>query len=466
MSHRWKPPKRSSQQSTQPALRCRLGILSDIEIRGKRGKHYLELAQGIGVVASGHKGRRVLIIVENLPVPFDRRVWQEAQSLRDAGYQVSVICPTGRTHKVRSEQLEGISIFRHPSPIEARGPLGYVFEYANAIFWQTLLAWRIFLTRGFDIIQGCNPPDNIFLVALPFKLLGKKYIFDQHDISPEVFEAKFGRRGILHRALLFLEWCSFRAADVVLVTNESFRKLAEERGSVRKDRIYVVRNGPDLQRVRLLPENTALRRGRRYLVGYVGVMGKQEGIDLLLRVVRSIVHARGRGDIQFALIGDGTELSSMKVYARELKIEEYVTFTGYLQGDSLFELLSTADVCVSPDVPNEMNNKSTMVKIMEYMALKKPIVQFDLVEGRYSAQQASLYVARSDEVDFAEKLLFLLDRPDERQRMGNIGRERVLSELAWPHQAAKLLSAYEAALSGQWRGDGQNACTASHPDHV
>lgn len=415
---------------------------------------------------SGHKGRRVLIIVENLSVPFDRRVWQEAQSLRAAGYEVSVICPVGRTHKVRSEQLEGISIFRHPSPIEARGPLGYVLEYANAIFWQTLLTWRIFLTRGFDVIQGCNPPDNIFLVALPFKLLGKKYIFDQHDISPEVFEAKFGRRGILHRILLFLEWCSFRAADVVLVTNESFRKIAEDRGRVRKDRIHVVRNGPDLQRVRLLPENSALRRGRQYLVGYVGVMGKQEGIDLLLRIVRNIVYARGRSDIQFALIGDGTELSSMKAYARELKIDEYVTFTGYLQGDGLFELLSTSDVCVSPDFPNEMNNKSTMVKIMEYMALGKPIVQFDLVEGRYSAQQASLYVGRSDEDEFAEKLLFLLAHPDERQRMGQIGRERVLSELAWPHQATKLLSAYEAALSGQWRGDGQNACTASNPDHV
>jgi glycosyltransferase involved in cell wall biosynthesis len=417
-------------------------------------------------VDSGLKGRRVLIIVENLSVPFDRRVWQEAQSLRAAGYEVSVICPVGRTHKVRSEQLEGISIFRHPSPIEARGPLGYVLEYANAIFWQTLLTWRIFLTRGFDIIQGCNPPDNIFLVALPFKLLGKKYIFDQHDISPEVFEAKFGRRGILHRILLFLEWCSFRAADVVLVTNESFRKIAEDRGRVRKDRIHVVRNGPDLQRVRLLPENSALRRGRQYLVGYVGVMGKQEGIDLLLRIVRNIVYARGRSDIQFALIGDGTELSRMKAYARELKIDEYVTFTGYLQGDGLFELLSTSDVCVSPDFPNEMNNKSTMVKIMEYMALGKPIVQFDLVEGRYSAQQASLYVGRSDEDEFAEKLLFLLAHPDERQRMGQIGRERVLSELAWPHQATKLLSAYEAALSGQWRGDGQNACTASNPDHV
>lgn len=396
---------------------------------------------------SGGKGRRVLIIVENLPVPFDRRVWQEARSLRDAGYQVSIVCPIGRTHTRRSEQLEGISIFRHPFPVEARGALGYAVEYANAIFWQTLLAWRIFLTRGFDIIQGCNPPDSIFLVALPFKLLGRKYIFDQHDISPEVFEAKFGRRGLLHKLLLWLEWCSFRCADVVLVTNESFRKIAEKRGGVRKDRIYVVRNGPDLQRVRLLPSNGARRDGRRFLVGYVGIMGKQEGIDLLLRVVRNIVVGRGRTDIQFALIGDGTELANMKVYARELQIDEYVTFPGYLNGDNLFELLSAADVCVSPDIPNDMSNKSTMVKIMEYMALEKPIVQFDLVEGRYSAQQSSLYVGQIDEDEFADKLLYLLDRPEERQRMGKLGRERVLSELAWPHQATKLLSAYQAALS-------------------
>jgi glycosyltransferase involved in cell wall biosynthesis len=195
-------------------------------------------------------------------------------------------------------------------------------------------------------------------------------------------------------------------------------------------------------------------------------MGKQEGIDLLLRVIRNIVHVRGRSDIQFALIGDGTELSRMKAYARELRIEEHVTFTGYLQGDNLFELLSTSDVCVSPDIPNEMNNKSTMVKIMEYMALEKPIVQFDLVEGRYSAQQASLYVARSDEVEFADKILFLLDRPDERRRMGRIGRERVLSELAWPHQASKLLSAYKAALSGHWRGEEQDARAVGNADHV
>jgi glycosyltransferase involved in cell wall biosynthesis len=397
-------------------------------------------------MVSVSKGRRVLIVVENLPVPFDRRVWQEAKSLRDAGYEVSIICPIGKTHLPRFELLDGIRILRHPSPIEARGPFGYMLEYANALFWQTLLAWQIFLTRGFDVIQGCNPPDNIFMVALPFKVLGRKYIFDQHDISPEVFEAKFERRGLLHKMLLLLEWCSFRAADVVLVTNESFRKMAEERGGVPDDRIYVVRNGPDLERVRLIPANGALRHGRNYLVGYVGVMGKQEGIDLLLRVVRHIVHNCGRTDIQFALIGDGTELPHMKSYARELQIAEYVTFTGYLHGDDLFEILSATDVCVSPDVPNEMNNKSTMVKIMEYMALEKPIVQFDLLEGRYSAQQSSLYVSQRDEIEFAEKLLFLLDRPEERQRMGKIGRERVLAELAWPHQATRLLSAYSAAL--------------------
>lgn len=400
-------------------------------------------------MTSHPNGRRVLIIVENLPVPFDKRVWQQAQTLRDAGYEVSVICPMGGAYKSKYEMLDGIAIYRHPFPVEANGAFGYALEFANALFWQTLLSWRIYFTRGFDVIQGCNPPDDIFLVALPFKLLGKKYIFDQHDVAPELFEVKFRRRGLLYRLMLFAEWCSFRSADVVMVTNDSFRKVAEERGRKRSDRIFVVRNGPDLQRVRLQRRNDALRRGRRYLVGYVGVMGKQDGIDLLLRMVRDIVHEKGRKDVHFGIAGDGTELADMKAYAHQLQVEDFITFTGYLHGDDLFEMLSTADVCVSPDPANAMNNMSTMVKIMEYMALGKPIVQFDLAEGRFSAQQSSLYARANDEKDFAEKLLFLLDNSEEGERMGEFGRKRVLSELAWPHQAVKLLAAYRTALGDQ-----------------
>jgi glycosyltransferase involved in cell wall biosynthesis len=397
-------------------------------------------------VVSPGKACRVLIIVENLPVPFDRRVWQQAQALRDAGYQVSIICPVGGSHRARHEVLDAIEIFRHPFPLEADGPLGYLLEYANAMFWQIVLAWRVFLTRGFDIMQGCNPPDDIFIVAAPFKLLGRRYIYDQHDVNPEFFEAKFGRRGLLYRVVLLLERLSFRMADAVMVTNHSYRKVAERRGGVDPGRVFVVRNGPDLRRVRSLPANNELRCGRRFLVGYVGVMGAAEGIDLLLRVIRHIVEQRGRRDVHFGLVGGGTALEHMRAYARQLGIESYITFTGRVPDREMLELLSTADLCVNPDIANDMNDKSTMIKVLEYMALGKPIVQFDLAEGRYSAQDASLYARHNDETDFADKIIYLIEHPEVRKRMGEIGRRRIEQELAWHHQVPKLLAAYAAAL--------------------
>jgi glycosyltransferase involved in cell wall biosynthesis len=391
--------------------------------------------------------RRVLIIVENESVPFDRRVWQQVQALRDVGYEVSIICPADDIYPARREVLEGIDIYRHPPGPVARGIIGYAFEYGNALLWELLLAWRVFFTKGFDAIQGCNPPDTIFIVAAPFKLFGKRYIFDQHDISPELFDAKFGAGGILRRVLLVLERLSFRTADIAIVTNESYRQLAERRVGIQPDRIFVVRNGPDLDRVRLYPEQPALRRGRRFLVGYVGVMGEQEGIDLLLRAVKYIVEVRKRHDVQFGLVGGGSQLPRLKAYARVLEVAEYVTFTGRVSDEDMLRLLSTADVCVNPDIANEMNDKSTMIKIMEYMALAKPIVQFDLTEGRYSAQDASLYARRNDVIDLAENVLQLLDDPIKRQRMGEIGRARIVAELSWKHQVPKLLDAYTAALS-------------------
>ncbi len=402
-------------------------------------------------MASAGNRRRVLIIVENESVPFDRRVWQEAQTLRDAGYDVMVICPTDETHSRRREVLDGIEIYRHPISVAARGWFGYVLEYGNALAWEFFLALMIFFTKGFDVIQGCNPPDTIFLVAAPFKLLGKRYIFDQHDICPELFEAKFGARRVLRHILTILERLSFFCADAAIVTNESYRELALERARAHSDRLFVVRNGPDLDRVRLRPPQPKLRRGRRFLVGYVGVMGKQEGIDILLRGVKHIVEDRGRNDIQFGLVGGGSELQRLKAYAHELGVSDYVTFTGRVPDDEMLEMLSTADVCVNPDVPNAMNDKSTMIKIMEYMALNKPIVQFDLREGRYSAGDASLYARWGDVVDFANKIIQLLDDPQERQLRGNIGYERVLSELAWVHQVPKLLRAYEAAAGKKER---------------
>ncbi len=393
--------------------------------------------------ASAGKGRRVLIIVENLPVPFDRRVWQEATTLRDAGYQVTVISPTGKGFEARDEVIDGIQVYRHPLPVEGAGALGYALEYGSALFWELRLSLKAARRQGFDVIHACNPPDLIFLVALVFKLFGKRFVFDHHDINPELYEAKFGRRDVFYRLMLALERWTFRSADISIATNESYRKIAIERGGMAPEKVFVVRSGPNLERLQRRPPVPALRRGRRYLVGYVGVMGKQEGIDLLLRAVRHIVHEQGRDDVHFGLVGGGTELEAMREYARELGVQDYVTFTGRVPDDELLDMLNTADVCVNPDLVNDMNDKSTMNKIMEYMALGKPIVQFEMTEGRFSAQEASLYAKPNDEQDLAAKLLDLLDDPERRARMGKIGRERVERVLEWRYEAPKLLQAYD-----------------------
>jgi glycosyltransferase involved in cell wall biosynthesis len=389
----------------------------------------------------------VLIIVENLPSPFDRRVWQEATTLTAAGYMVSIICPTGKGYEKKFETIDGVAIYRHNLPLEAQGTLGYLLEYTWALLAQFTLAWRVLLTRGFDVIHACNPPDTIFIVGGFFKLLGKRFIFDHHDINPELYEAKFGRRGLMYRLLLRLERWTFRTADVSIATNESYRRIAIERGGMDPARVFVVRSGPALSRMRVLPPEPALKQGRRYLVGYVGVMGAQEGIDLLLRAVEYLVKTRARTDIHFGLVGGGTELLAMRQLAAQLGVAEYVTFPGRVPDAELLAMLNTADVCVNPDVANEMNDKSTMNKIMEYMAIGKPVVQFDLTEGRFSAQDASLYAKRNDPIDLADKIAQLCDDPAARARMGEYGRERVARELSWDHEAPKLLAAYAAALN-------------------
>lgn len=393
--------------------------------------------------------KSILILVENLPSPFDRRVWQEANTLRDAGYLVSIICPTGRGYEDKFEVIDDIHIYRYNLPLEAEGALGYAIEYATALFWSFLLAWRVLLTRGFDAIHACNPPDLFFLIGGFFKLFGKKFLFDHHDINPELYEAKFGRRDFFYRLMLALERWSFRTADISIATNESYRRIAIQRGGMDPGRVFVVRSGPSLERLKIGPGEPQLKRGRPYLVGYVGVMGKQEGIDYLLEAVRHMVFDLGRTDVHFGLVGGGTSLDEMKDLAVTLGVADYVTFTGRVSDADMLAMLNTADVCVNPDVANAMNDKSTMNKIMEYMALAKPIVQFDLTEGRYSAQEASLYAEPNNSKDLALKLLTLLDDPALRARMGSFGRQRVLTELAWGHEEPKLRAAYQMLFSTQ-----------------
>ncbi|WP_421903550.1 glycosyltransferase family 4 protein [Maridesulfovibrio sp.] len=391
--------------------------------------------------------RKVLILVENLPSPFDRRVWQEATSLRAAGYHVSIICPTGKGYEGYYEEIEGIHIYRYDLPLEGEGAKGYAVEYSAALWHTFRLAWKVRREQGFDVIHACNPPDLFFLIGLVFKLFCKtKFIFDHHDINPELYEAKFNKRDFFWKLMVWLERATFMAADVSIATNESYKRIAIERGKMDPEKVYVVRSGPKLDRLKFIPPVEALKNGRTYLVGYVGVMGKQEGLDLLLRSVDYIVHDLGRQDIHFGLVGGGTSLAEMKVLAEELKVSDYVTFTGRVPDQDLLEMLNTADICVNPDRANEMNDKSTMNKIMEYMALGKPIVQFDLTEGRFSAQGASLYAAPNDYKDMGDKIVQLLECPDLRDKMGALGYRRVRNELEWKYEEPKLLKAYEAVF--------------------
>jgi glycosyltransferase involved in cell wall biosynthesis len=388
--------------------------------------------------------KRILILVENLPSPFDRRVWQEACTLRDAGYGVSIICPTGKGCEKKHELVEGIDIWRYGLPKEGSGALGYLVEYGAALFFTFILTFKVLVKQGFDVIHACNPPDLFFLVGGFFKLFGKKFVFDHHDANPELYEAKFGRRDLLWKVMLWLERLTFRAADVSIATNHSYRRIAIERGGMDPDKVFVVRSGPSLERMKIVPPVEALKKGRRYLVGYVGVMGKQEGIDYLLRAAAHLVHELGRTDVHFGLVGGGTSLDEMKALAHKLGVADYVSFAGRVSDGALLAMLNTADVCVNPDVANEMNDISTMNKVMEYMALGKPIVQFDLNEGRFSAQGASVYARRNDALDLAAKISELLDDPARRADMGAFGRRRIENELEWRHEAPKLIAAYEA----------------------
>jgi glycosyltransferase involved in cell wall biosynthesis len=407
--------------------------------------------------------RRVLIIVENLPVPFDSRVWKEACALHEHGYEVSVLCPRGKGFRNAYELLEGVHIYRHPMPKEGNSPLGYLFEYGCALFWEVLFAWWIFLARGFDVIQGCNPPDTIFLVAWTFRLFGVTYIFDHHDANPELYHSKYERKDFLYRAQVWLESLTYRTSSVVLATNSSYRDLALTRGRIAPEDVFVVRNGPDLETFHLVPSDPSLKYGRKFLVGYVGTMSIQEGLDILLDVA-DYLKTIGRTDVHFTCVGGGPGLAGLQQMVKEKNLADVVNFTGRVPDEYLLRVLSTADVCVNPDKPCAMNDISTMIKIMEYMALGKPIVQFDLKEGRFSAGGASLYARPENMVaDFADKILWLLDHPEERRKMGEIGRARVEEQLAWKYSIVNLLDGYERAFQKRKKGSTSSKSAASQP---
>lgn len=392
-------------------------------------------------------GKKVCIVVENLPVPFDRRVWQESLALKEAGAEVTVICPKTKAYPLEYEELDGIKIYRHTLP-EANRSIEYIKEYLGALYHETRLLFKVFRKQGVqDVIHACNPPDLIFIAAAPFYFFTRcKFLFDHHDINPELWIAKFGKKGLGYRAMLLVERLTYHFAKHAIVTNESYKEIAMRRGRKCEEDVTIVRSGPNISKLKVGPAKPEVKKGFKYLVGYIGVMGKQEGIDLLLQSVDYLVHKKGRTDIRFCIMGGGPALDELRELNGKMGLTDYVEFPGRVSDEYLADVLNTADVCVNPDLPSEMNDKSTMNKIMEYMAFGKPIVQFTLKEGQFSAQEASLYAKNTDTDDFAEKILWLLENPEKAAEMGRFGRERVVNELSWDFEKPKLIGAYKKLL--------------------
>jgi len=388
---------------------------------------------------------RVLFISENAPVPSDRRVWNEARSLHAAGWEVVVASAQGvDRHTAPFEVIDGIEIHRFPLRPATGGVAGYAREYGQAMWRISRLARRLGRERPFDVVHACNPPDFLLLAALGLRRRGARFVFDHHDLVPELYQAKFGAGGRLHKVAVALERIPYRLADVVISTNGSYRRVALERGGMADDAVFIVRNGPDLERFRPAEPDPSWRRGRTHLLAYLGIMGPQDGLDHALEALGRL---RGmRDDWQAVFIGEGDMLEEMRALADRLGIADHVEFAGWRYDDDIRTILSTADVCLAPDPPSPLNDVSTMIKIPEYMAMGRPIVSYDLTESRVSAGDAALYAEPGDVDGFAAALDTLLRDPELRARMGARGQERVQRELAWQHSEPVLLAAYDRAL--------------------
>jgi len=391
----------------------------------------------------------VLMLLENDHYPQDTRVSSEARALTSAGYRVSVISPA-RPGQTWQESLDSVCVYRFPMPLLGNGFLGYLWEYGYSMLMTFALSLVIYWREGFDVIHAANPPDTFVLIAAFYKLLGVRFVYDQHDLSPEMYQARSDGRGsrLVYDALILFEKLSCRLADHVIATNQSYRSVEMQRGHVPVERITVVRNGPDLNRFQPTEPDKGLRQKGKTIIGYAGVMGFQDGVDYLLRALHRLVYCLGRTDFFCVIIGGmGDARASLKVLATELGLDQYIWFTGWVSDDDYIRYLSTADICVDPDPSNPFNDHSTMTKMMEYMALEKPIVAFDLPEHRYTAQAAALYVQPNDELEFARALAELMDDPPRRRAMGLSGRRRVETELAWCYSVPPLLDAYRTLFS-------------------
>ncbi|MFE2441683.1 glycosyltransferase family 4 protein [Streptomyces melanosporofaciens] len=392
----------------------------------------------------GALNRRALILVENLSVPFDRRVWQECTTLREAGWEVHVICPRGDKRDTEPEaEIDGVRIHRYPLRAATGGPAGYLREYGSALWHTARLARKV---GPVDVVHACNPPDLLFLAAWWLKRRGARFVFDQHDLVPELYLSRFNRgEDLLYRAVCALERRTYRAADIVLATNESYRDVALRRGGKRPEDVFVVRSAPRTDRFQPVPPEPELKRGKPHLLCYLGVMGPQDGVDYALRALAKLRDELGRTDWHAVFVGAGDAFDAMVELSRRLGLSEQVRFTGRIPDADLVRYLSTADVCLSPDPRNPLNDVSTMNKVLEYMVMGRPIVSFDLKEARVSAGDAAVYAPANDEAAFAGLIALLLDDPEQRARMGKIGQERIGGPLSWRNSQASLLAAYAAA---------------------
>jgi glycosyltransferase involved in cell wall biosynthesis len=391
------------------------------------------------------RAARVLIVVQNLSVPLDRRVWLECRSLVAAGHQVSVICPRD-VGQPAHRTLDDVRIHTYPPPRSRGGVAGYVVEFLYCWIRTAVLSLHVARREGFDVLQACNPPDTYWLLGLLYKVFGgKRFVYDQHDLCPEVFEARFGRTGLLHRALLLLERATYATADHVISTNGSYQEIARTRGRVPPHRTSIVMSAPDPDAMRRQAPDASLRNGRDHLVCYLGIMGPQDGVDRLLNAAAHYVHVLGRTDAHFALMGFGDCLEDLREQAVRLDLDEYVTFVGQVGPAQISRYLSTAALGVTPDPKNDFNDKSTMNKTLEYMSFEVPVVGFDLVENRRSAGDAMLHVACDDGAGLAGAIAELLDDPERRAVMGAIGRARVEDRLRWSVQEPVYLHVFSGS---------------------
>jgi len=388
------------------------------------------------------KKKHILFILQNQAAPYDRRVWPEALSARDFDYDVTIICRSNQKAPKRHEIIDGIEIYRHIHLIEGTSKLSYLLEYFNSVVWEFILSIYVFIKKPFHGIHSANPPDHVVFIALFYKLFRIKFIYDLHDLSTDLYAIKFSKKDRLYKALKFMERISIKAADCVITTNESLKHVAIERGDKNPADVFSVRNGPLLSTISVSPIDRNLKNGFDYLVGYVGIIGEEESIDELLEIVKYIVYDKDQKNVKFIVIGSGTHIDHFVKLTQDMQLEHYVEFTGYIPYNKLLGTLAQTDVCINPEFKNDYTDQHTMLKIMDYMIVGKPIIQYDVTEGRVTADKASLFIKDNNKIEFAESILTLLRNPKERVKMGQFAKKRMYESLGWDSQSEKLKEAY------------------------